>query len=393
MKVKLSPDTAILCSISIDESYFHCGKVLCDLHDIRKSGETLLCSTDQLHQLSESIHSSSSTITEMAKSARDMSLQGSQTLHQTKSTIQIISSKAENTLNCVNDLNSFTTQIMAFAQEISGISKQTNLLALNATIEAARAGESGKGFAVVAGEVKILSDQIAEATVGINDLISKLRSVMSNITQNAQDNIEGLRDGFDSLEQVEIDIQSVLENISQVSQKSEGITSELSQQSKETEAIQGEVKRISSRLERMDQSVSNILGALETAEVSRTEALTQIENSRIKNRIIKLAKSDHTAWKKKLSRMLINKEGLKADELADHHSCRLGKWYDTAKSGPLGKAPGFIHLETPHSLVHSHGKEAVRRFTSGDIEGALQEISLMEKASHEVQSLLAEIDT
>jgi len=64
---------------------------------------------------------------------------------------------------------------------INDIAKQVNLLALNATVEAARAGSAGKGFAVVASEVKGLAHQTEEATVSIDEKITNIKEISSDV--------------------------------------------------------------------------------------------------------------------------------------------------------------------------------------------------------------------
>ena len=99
----------------------------------------------------------------------------------------------------------------------------------------------------------------------------------------------------------------------------------------------------------------------------------------------------HQAVAHMLADMAVGRTTLKADELADHHSCRLGKWYYGDGSLGMRGHRAFAPLEKPHALVHEHGKRAARAFESGDLAGALKEIALVEQASVEVLRLLDDL--
>ncbi|MDZ7902789.1 MAG: CZB domain-containing protein [Rheinheimera sp.] len=97
-------------------------------------------------------------------------------------------------------------------------------------------------------------------------------------------------------------------------------------------------------------------------------------------------------WKKRLVNMICGKQGLQEKELADHHSCRLGKWYDQVTDASLLQRPEFKQLLRPHQLVHHHGKLAVAAYNKGDIKAALLEIAEVEAASVDVLNLLKSME-
>ncbi|MEZ5934323.1 MAG: methyl-accepting chemotaxis protein [Alphaproteobacteria bacterium] len=99
-----------------------------------------------------------------AKSAKALADDANQTAGEGSKTV-------EQAVTAMGDIEKSAEKITDIIAVIDEIAFQTNLLALNASVEAARAGEAGKGFAVVAQEVRQLAQRSAQAASDIKSLI------------------------------------------------------------------------------------------------------------------------------------------------------------------------------------------------------------------------------
>ncbi len=243
-----------------------------------------------------------------------------------------ISSDTKKASTSVDSLKSATAGINDFVNIIKGISDQTNLLALNAAIEAARAGEQGRGFAVVADEVRTLAQRSAEASNEISNLIDQVNQQM----------------------------EEVISGISHVGEKSIEI-------SESTSAIETTATGIVDVSQKMYSVITH----------SSTDAFLQT------------VKMDNVVWKLEVYQVMLGMSDKKASDFSNHKLCRLGQWYYQGEGAEkYASNTSFKQLEVPHSQVHTHGLNALKSMNSGDMEQAVKELAVMEKASVDVINLL-----
>ena len=104
--------------------------------------------------------------------------------------------------------------------------------------------------------------------------------------------------------------------------------------------------------------------------------------------LIQKAKSDHEAFVADVMAVLDGSSDTKASDLANHHTSRLGKWYDSVSDERISSCKAFIALVEPHKLVHASGRGALECYWEKDELGARRAADALKQASHDVVALL-----
>lgn len=275
-------------------------------------------------------------------------------------------------------------QIGTFVATIDGLARQTNLLALNATIEAARAGEAGRGFSIVASEVKALSGQTQNATDDIRSRIERLECHVGEVMQCVTEVREYVDLSVQQSDAASGQIEQVRSIVASNSGQMGEIAAVLHHQNQAVGGIASGVNAIADATRTADELASHVIAAVGASEKVINEQFAALEKRKIPHYVLHRAKSDHLLWKKRLSEMLAGLNSLQPTELADHHQCRLGKWYDAVTDRMLRDNPAFGALLAPHEAVHRHGRAAAECHARGDRAGTLAALAEMEQASKAV---------
>ena len=233
---------------------------------------------DSVASISQSVKSISQETEEISQEADQAAKKaeaGNLVVEKSVNQIHSVEEKVRTTAQLVDELGARSQEIGAIVDTISDLAGQTNLLALNAAIEAARAGEQGRGFAVVAEEVRKLAEQSATAAQQIADLIGRIQNDTSKavasmdsgrqaVVQGAE-SVEGLRQVFEEINGLVIDvadkIESMSDSIQHVAGQSSEITNHMDQIDTGAAKVADNMQSISAATEEQSASAQEIASA------------------------------------------------------------------------------------------------------------------------------------
>ena len=387
-RVQKNLDRTVQMSITANQGVAGVAEMMRDIKEVDVQSQSIARAMQSLAHSVDEISQSADGATRDVAEVSQNAASGLEAARNAQGTMTEIADSVQHAASKVNDLSIASEDIGKIVKDIEDIAKQTNLLALNATIEAARAGEAGKGFAVVANEVKNLASQTADATETIRNRIENLRSEMAMIVSAMDEGNAKASAGKEIIDSSTKEMLKISDQVSLVSERMTGINTILRHQRENTDKVTEGAKSIATLSASNVSKINQVIDVLEATEAPIVESINDLAARGGKAATIFAAKSDHMIWMRKLSQMLAGRISLSPEELADHHSCRLGKWYDTQNDHSLTSLPDWTGLMTPHKAVHDAGIRASRLYNAGDIDGAIAAVREADEASRKVMDLL-----
>ncbi|OLN25367.1 hypothetical protein DVDV_3419 [Desulfovibrio sp. DV] len=392
----------------------------------------IAAAVEQMRQASDEIASSmdqASTAAERAaqaarRNANEISTLGAKAadgaagLRQVATSIVGVSHKASDLKRDMAALGRDSQSIGEVLGVIADIADQTNLLALNAAIEAARAGESGRGFAVVADEVRKLAEKTMTATKDVGTAIGSIQAMakvnlaateqavaaIEDSARLAEEQISGAETLMHSMRTVSSDVGSIAGTVEELkdmiltstratdehSQATAAIAENLSSAARTAEAMRRQAHQsltatlaISERAAGVAATIADMAAASQQVNSSARELtrLTGLLTTEINQFSlgtppfdIAAVKTAHLAWRARLESILLGHLRLDPSEVAGHHQCQFGQWYDGDGRRAFAGHPIYAEVGRFHEQVHALARRVVQFAEQGKDREAATEL-------------------
>lgn len=345
------------------------------IEEMSSTAEDISRRADRAREVAyESVHTSQNAFNQIGTLQED--------IRNMTQTVQVMA-------DTIADFIKETEVINQLTKNIESIAKQTNLVAINASIEASRAGAQGKSFAVVADEVKKLSERTAEAANLIRGASNNISTRTDDVDTVVKDTIELLGNSASSLEKVLSDIHAAKTIIDESNNHINEIATSASEQSSVSNSIASTITELSENIVKHKVTLSNLLDIGDNSVNKISDSFKTYAEFNFDDVLLSIARADHVFWVKRVLDGFVGKININEKEVADHYSCRLGKWYYGAKGQKFSSENVFIRLEEVHQQVHTLGKSILADVSKGNTKTAGRNANeLIELRGRVMRSLL-----
>lgn len=237
----------------------------------------LSTSTEQTVSALSHISASQSNVRENSErgatvsgSVRNYAQQGLISMAATMRAMQEIVKSNDESFDSINRLSRHSARVGDFLNVIQEVVDQTNLLSLNASIIAAQAGERGKAFAVVAEEVRSLAHRTSASTKEIEDLVRNIQketaAVQRSVSQGKDKAKEGVKISSlanDALVTIDKSAEEASRVVAHIADETIEQSAGIQRIADEAESNLERVRQITIATEQQQEGTSQILNNLE----------------------------------------------------------------------------------------------------------------------------------
>ncbi len=234
---------------------------------------------ESLVQQNEEINSVATAVTEVNATSRDMAENtaraaqatgsahneaqtGQGVVNSSVSSVDDLAGNISTSAEVLAELNQEVDNIATVLDVIRSIAEQTNLLALNAAIEAARAGNQGRGFAVVADEVRTLAARTQNSTEEIQGMIESLKRGAESAVTSMNASKENSDSAVEFSNQAGTALENIVDAVSTLDEMNTQIATAVEEMSQVTEEVNANTERVSELSRASAEEASGMEGTI-----------------------------------------------------------------------------------------------------------------------------------
>jgi len=203
--------------------------------------------------------------------------------------------------------------------------------------------------------------------------------------------VETVKGGAESVDVAGRTISATRTEVDDVTRRMASIASIVEEQAATTRDFNEGIRETAARSETGLSATGDLAKSLDTVAGIIQPTIAEFGKNPDDRTLIQLARVDHAGFKKRIFDAVSGNIKLRPEDVADHHSCRFGKWYDGDRDPRIKGRDAFRRIDDPHKRVHAFGREAVTLVNTGDSTGAVAAAAKMDAASVEVFARLDEL--